>query len=76
VNHTPAGRFACQFAFGRLTLYVSLVATKRRSTRTATAERKRLTEAEELAAARQRARDRAGDDEQPRKIGQSRGGKG
>jgi len=52
------------------------VATKRRSTQSATTERKRLTEAEELAAARQRARDRAGDDEQPRKIGQSRGGKG
>jgi hypothetical protein len=52
------------------------VASKRRSTPAATAERKRLTEAEELAAARQRARDRAGDDEQPRKIGQGRGGKG
>ena len=51
------------------------VATKRRSSQAATAERKRLTEAEEAAAAVS-GRDRAGDDEQPRKIGQARGGKG
>ena len=53
-----------------------LVATKRQIS-SAAAERKRQREAEEAAAAcRQRARDRAADDEAPRRMGQVRGGKG
>jgi hypothetical protein len=60
---------------GGVRLYVSPVATKRPSS-PAAAERKRQREAEEAAAARQRARDRAADDEAPRRMGQVRGGKG
>jgi len=56
-------------------LYVSGMAATRKPARTAAAQPKPPTEAE-AAAARQRARERAGEDEHPRKSGPARGGKG
>jgi len=60
---------------GRRCLYVAHMAVPRKPTRTAAAPPKRPTELE-AAAARQRARERAGEDEHPRKSGPARGGKG
>ncbi|HEV7524974.1 MAG TPA: hypothetical protein VGP92_08410 [Acidimicrobiia bacterium] len=51
------------------------MAVPRKPARTAGAPPKRPTELE-AAAARQRARERAGEDEHPRKSGPARGGKG
>ena len=56
-------------------LYVAHMAVPRKPARTAGAPPKRPTELE-AAAARQRARERAGEDEHPRKSGPARGGKG
>jgi len=56
-------------------LYVSDMAVSRKPARTAGAPPKRPTDLE-AAAARQRARERAGEDEHPRKSGPARGGKG
>jgi hypothetical protein len=56
-------------------LYLSGMAATRKPARTAIAQPKPPTEAE-AAAARQRARERAGEDEHPRKSGPARGGKG
>jgi hypothetical protein len=60
---------------GRSGLYVSAMAASRKPARTAGAPPKPPTDVE-AAAARQRARERAGEDEHPRKSGPARGGKG
>ncbi len=60
---------------GRSGTYVSGMAATRKPARSAGAPPKPPTEAE-AAAARQRARERAGEDEHPRKSGPARGGKG
>jgi hypothetical protein len=60
---------------GRSGPYVSAMAASRKPARTAGAPPKPPTP-DEAAAARQRARERAGEDEHPRKSGPARGGKG
>jgi len=71
-TRTKSHRFSPQ---GRPALYVSGMAATRKPARTAGAPPKRPTDLE-AAAARQRARERAGEDEHPRKSGPARGGKG